>query len=184
MTAIPPIETKRLRLRAHTLEDFPACAAMWSDPIVTRYIGGMPSTEQQVWARVTGYLGHWSLKGFGYWALEERESGRYVGEIGFADFKRELEPSIKGIPEAGWALAPGAHGKGYATEALLAAVSWGDARFGAARTVCLIDPSNLASIRVAEKCGYRWTQRALYKGETTGLYSREPGTRSGASLVA
>jgi RimJ/RimL family protein N-acetyltransferase len=184
MTAIPALETKRLRLRAHKLEDFADCAAMWADPIMTRYIGGTPSTEQQVWSRMTGYLGHWSLMGFGYRAIEEKETDKYIGEIGFADFKRDVEPSIKGIPEVGWALASRMHGQGYAAEALQASVAWGDARFGLVRTVCLINPANLPSIRVAEKCGYRRIQQALYKGEATGLYSREPGTRSGASLDA
>ena len=174
MPDIPIIETKRLRLRPHKLEDFIDCAAMWADPLVTRYIGGNPSSEQQAWARMLNYLGHWALMDFGYWAIEEKETGRYVGELGFADFKREIEPSIKGIPEVGWALASPNHGKGYATEALQAAVAWGDERFGATRTVCLIDPGNLASIRVAQKCGYRQLQRAIYKGEPTLIFSRDP----------
>jgi len=179
MQNIPVLETKRLRLRAHRLEDFGGCAAMWADPIVTRHIGGKPSSEAETWKRMTGYLGHWSLMGFGYWAVEEKESGRYVGELGFADFKRDFEPSIKGIPELGWALVSSKHGQGFATEALGAAVAWGDARFGAARTVCIIDPGNLASIRVAQKCGYRELQRALYKGEPTIIFARDPRPRRG-----
>ncbi|MFI5348783.1 MAG: GNAT family N-acetyltransferase [Elusimicrobiota bacterium] len=170
MPNIPAVETKRLTLRPHKLEDFAACAAMWADPVVTRHIGGVPSTAQQAWARMTGYLGHWSLMGFGYWALEEKATGRYVGELGFADFKRELEPSIAGIPELGWALVPDVHGRGYATEAVRAAASWGDGRFG--RTVCLISPANIASIRVAEKCGFRRLRETAYKGETVFLFER------------
>jgi RimJ/RimL family protein N-acetyltransferase len=60
---------------------------------------------------------------YGYWAVEEKTSGRYVGELGFADFKRDIVPSIEGMPELGWALVPQFHGKGYATEALRAAVA-------------------------------------------------------------
>ena len=172
MPNIAAIETERLKLRPHRLDDLPACAAMWADPIVTRHIGGIPSTEQQVWARMTGYLGHWSLMGYGYWALEEKATGRYIGELGFADFKRELEPSIAGIPELGWALVSSAHGRGFATEAVRAATAWGDAHFGAARTVCLINPANLPSIRVAQKCGYRQLRESIYKGATVLLFER------------
>ena len=171
---IPILETERLKLRPHTLEDFPHCAAMWADPVVTRFIGGKPSTEQQSWMRMLGYAGHWALMGYGYWAVVEKASGQYVGEVGFADFQRELEPSIKGIPELGWALVASRHGQGYATEALRAAAAWGDARFGAARTVCLIDAANLASLRVAEKLGYGSPLPAMYKGEPLLLFSRGP----------
>ena len=88
------------------------------------------------------------------------------------EFKRELEPPILGFPEIGWVLAPHAHGRGYATEAVQAAVAWGDQHFGATRTVCLIHPENLRSIRVAEKCGYKELHRTTYKGQPTTLFER------------
>jgi RimJ/RimL family protein N-acetyltransferase len=78
----------------------------------------------------------------------------FVGEIGFADFKRDITPSIRGIPEMGWVLASAQHGKGYATEGVRAALGWADRHLAAARTVCIIGPGNTASIRVAEKAGY------------------------------
>lgn len=168
---VPVIETERLRMRGHRLADFDDSAAMWADPIVTRYIG-QPSTEQQSWARIRGYLGHWSLLGFGYWLVEEKTTGIFIGEVGFADFKREIEPSIKGIPETGWALIGSAHGKGYATEAVRAALAWGERRFESKRTVCIIDPENLASLRVAEKCGYREVAHTTYNGDPTILLAR------------
>src|SRR4051794_20789338 len=111
MECIPIIETDRLKLRPHQNEDFAECAAMWSDPNITRFTIGAPSSVQKSWMRMLAYRGHWSLLGFGYWAVEEKASGRYVGELGFADFKRDLEPSIKGMPELGWALAQHVHGK-------------------------------------------------------------------------
>ena len=122
-----------------------------------------------------GYIGHWSLLEFGYWVAEEKATGRFVGEIGFADYKRDLEPSLKGVPEIGWVLAAQAQGRGYATEAVRAAVAWGDARFCSARTACIIAPENLASVRVAVKCGYRDFALATYKGHPTVMYIREPG---------
>jgi RimJ/RimL family protein N-acetyltransferase len=170
--AVPVLESERLILRAHRIEDFDDCAAMWGDPGVTRHIGGRPSSREEVWTRILRYLGHWSLLGFGYWVIEDKATGRFVGEVGFADFKREMEPSLDGAPEIGWALAPWAHGRGLATEAVRAVVAWGATHFGARRTVCLISPENLASIRVAQKCGYREFARATYKGQPTLLFER------------
>ena len=169
---IPVIETPRLILRGHRLDDFPDCAAMWADPIVTRHIGGKAFSEEETWARFLRYAGHWLLLDFGYWAIEEKNTGSFVGELGFADYKREIKPSLKGVPELGWALASEAHGKGYATEAVGAALIWGEARFASARTVCIIHPENLASIHVAEKCGYKEFQRTTYKSHATIIFDR------------
>ena len=95
-----------------------------------------------------------------------------VGEIGFSEFKREIEPSFEGIPEAGWVLASTAQGQGYASEAVSAVLAWGDRKF-AGPTVCIINPENTASIRVALKCGYREVVRTTYKGAPTIQYRRE-----------
>lgn len=173
---VPALDTDRLTLRGHTLDDFNACAAMWADPLVTRHIGGRPSTEEEVWARVLRYAGLWALLGFGYWVVRERATGRFVGEVGLADFRREfvppLMPPLAGAPEVGWALASWAHGQGFATEAVRAAVAWSDTRVGADWTLCLISPENVASIRVAEKCGYRQAASAIYKGQETLILER------------
>ena len=158
----PVLETARLKLRAHRLEDFAACAAMWAAPAVTCYIGGKPLSEEETWTKLLRYVGHWSVMGFGYWAVEEKETGRFVGELGFAEFKREIQPSIRDTPEAGWIFSPAVHGKGYATEALREVLAWGETHFAGARTVCLVHPENLASIRLAEKCGYEKVRRTTY----------------------
>ena len=171
---VPILETARLKLRGHRLGDFTDCAAMWADPEVTRYIGGKPLNEEESWTKFLRYVGHWSLLNFGYWVVEEKATGMYVGEIGFADYKRDLEPSLKGTPEIGWVLSSQTHGRGYATEAVRAAIAWGDRRFKSPRTACIIAPENLASIRVAVKCGYREFQLASYKGKTTMVFVREP----------
>ena len=145
---------------------------MWSDPAVTRYIGGKPFAADEVWGKILRYAGLWSLLGFGYWAVEDRTSGRFVGEVGFADFKRDLAPSFSGAPEIGWALASWAHGAGMASEAVGAAIAWADAHLDATRTVCLINPDNAASIRVAGKSGYREFARTHYKDRPTILFER------------
>jgi RimJ/RimL family protein N-acetyltransferase len=170
---VPVIETKRLIMRGHRLDDFAHCASMWADPIVTRYIGGRPFSEEEAWARLLRYAGHWAMLGFGYWVIVRKDTGEFIGELGFADYKRDIVPSLDGMPELGWALAAKAHGQGYATEAVSAAVAWGEAHFGSARTVCIIHPENSASIRVAEKCGYQEFRRTTYKDHPTIVFARE-----------
>jgi RimJ/RimL family protein N-acetyltransferase len=169
---IPTLVTERLILRGHRLEDFADCSAMWGDPEVTRFIGGRAFPKDEVWTKLLRYVGHWSVLGFGFWVLEEKHTGRFVGEVGFADFKRDLQPSIEGIPEVGWVLAPWAQCRGLATEAVRAALGWGASHLPSQRTVCLISPENVASIRVAEKCGYREFHRTTYKNQPTVLFER------------
>lgn len=171
--AAPTVETNRLRLRAYRRDDFPALVAMWADPIVVRHVLGRASTEEETWARLLRYAGLWPLLGYGYWAVEERTSGAFVGDVGFADFRRETTPSLGGAPEAGWVLAPWAHGKGFATEAVRAAHVWSDAQLDReGHTVCMIAPQNTASIGVAIKCGYIEQGRVIYKGSDDVLFRR------------
>lgn len=172
MAEVPEIETERLLLRGHRLDDFDASAAMWADPAVARHIGGKPSTQEESWGRFLRYAGMWPLLGFGYWAIATKASGRFVGEAGFADFKRDLTPGFGGDPEIGWALASTAHGQGYGTEVVGALVAWGDANLPVKRTVCMIHPDNSPSIYVAKKFGYREFARATYKGQPTILFRR------------
>ena len=171
----PVIETERLRLRGHRLGDFANSAAMWCDPLVYRYITGMPAPESELWARLLRYAGHWVLLGFGYWLVEERATGGFIGAVEFADVKREIAPSLKGIPEIGWVIASPMHGKGYGTEAVRAALAWGDANFGSSRTACIVAPENAASLRLAAKFGYRERQRTTYMGDPTIMFTRKPG---------
>jgi RimJ/RimL family protein N-acetyltransferase len=171
-TAIPVLETERLRMRAHRVGDLEACLAMWSDPVVTRYIGGKPSSRQQTWSRLVNYAGHWALLGFGYWVLEEKTAGRFAGELGFADFQRDIAASMRDVPELGFALAPHAHGKGYATEAVAAVVAWGDRHLRSPRTVCLIDEDNAASLRVVQKAGYAIFESTTFNDRPTLFLER------------
>jgi RimJ/RimL family protein N-acetyltransferase len=159
----PAIDTARLSLRPHELADFDALAAMWADPAVVRHIGNQPSTREESWARLLRYRGHWALLGYGFWAVRERATGAFVGEVGIADFRRDFETPL-GV-EAGWVLAAGAHGKGYATEAVSAALAWGKAHAATREVAALVDVGNEASLRVARKCGFAEVMRGHYRGD-------------------
>ncbi len=174
----PTLRTARLVMDRHRPEDLADCAAIYADVALMRHTnGGKVSTRTESWARVLRFAGSWSLVGFGYWAVREARSGRFVGDVGFCDLRRDIVPSLDGIPEIGWALASWAHGNGYATEAASAAIRWADAVLPHPDTVCLIDPDNAASLRVAEKVGYAETGRGrLEAAETIILRRGRPPT--------
>ncbi len=169
---VPVIETERLVLRGHRLDDFEALAAMWGDPEVARFIGGKPSTRDDSWARLLRYVGHWQLLGFGFWAVEVKGERQLIGDVGFADWKRDITPSLDGVPEGGWVFSPAVHGRGYASEAVQAVVAWGDQHWGGKTTACIVSPDNIASVRIAEKHGFREFARSDFKGSPIVQFRR------------
>jgi len=163
MTDIPVIETERLRLRPHRADDFQDMQALWGDPRTVRFIGGQPLDDQAVWFRMLRYAGLWPLLGYGYWAVEDRQGGAYLGDAGLANFRRGLA-FLNGMPEIGWVLSPVAAGRGLATEAVARITAWADKKLGAPVTRCIIDPANAPSLRVAEKAGYQPIGRNMLGG--------------------
>jgi len=170
---VPVLETERLLMRGRTLDDFPVFEKMWADERVTRHITHKPQTTAETWSKFMRGVGHWTLMGFGYWAVIEKETSRVIGEVGFSEFLRALEPSTFGEPEIGWVLAQEVHGKGYATEAAKAAIAWGDVHLVGKRMSCLIEPDHKASIHVAEKCGFSETFRTVFMDEPLMVLHRD-----------
>ena len=143
---------------------------MWSEPGVYRYITGKPSDREQSWARLVRYHGFWPMLGYGFWAIEHE--GRYVGEAGIANFGRDMDPPLGDTPEAGWALHPAEHGKGFATEALAAVLDWTDRNIKQDSIVAMVDVGNDASLKLATKCGFLPGRPATYHGEPVTLLER------------
>jgi len=168
------IETERLILRPQVEADYEALCEMWADPEVVRYISGVPSTREQTWGRLLRGAGMWIMKGYGTFAVIAKEDGRLLGDVGHADYHRGLGETFDPYPEAGWVLGSHAHGKGYATEAVTAAHKWFDENRPETRSVCIISPENTASLRVAEKVGYRPFGRVDYNGEVIMLERMRP----------
>lgn len=153
MTAPPTLRTSRLVLSPPTLEDHAELAAMWSDPAVYAGLQPRPLTREEAWHRLLRYVGHWQLVGYGHWLAREADSGAYVGEVGLMDSRRLSVPDFEGTPEAAWAMLGRAQGRGFAREAVDAMLAWADAQFP--RTVCIIAPTNAASLRLAARAGYQ-----------------------------
>lgn len=150
---IPELETERLRLRAWQEDDLPSLAGFMASE-ASRFVGG-PLNEADSWRRMAVFLGHWSLKAFGPWALEEKSSGRPAGYAGL------WHPHGFPEPEVLYTLYDGFRGKGLATEAALACRGHAYRTLGWKTVVSFIMPGNEASERVAARLG------AVREGVTT-----------------
>lgn len=145
---IPTIETERLTLRPFREADATALFELSQHPEVVRYVGDrrLP-TVQEAWRAVAGWIGHWALRGYGQWAIEERASGSFIGRAGI------INPADWPGAEVGYLLGRPWWGRGYATEAARTAMDWGFREIGFPDLLSLIDPDNLASIAVATRLG-------------------------------
>lgn len=121
------------------------------DPEVMRYVGDrhLP-TLQETWRAVAAWIGHWVLRGYGQWAVEERGSGRFIGRLGVHN------PVGWPGPEIGYMLGKPWWRRGYATEGAQAAMDWAFTQIGFEELISLIDPANAASIGVATRLGEVW----------------------------
>lgn len=138
--------TERLRFRPWRTDDFEAYAEQYTDADRAHFIGGA-TTREDAWRRFASVIGHWALRGHGYWAVEELDGGRFVGSVGLG--RPEGWPDL----EVGYWLVPSAHGKGYATEAAAAARDCAFDEMRAETLISLIHPDNEPSKRVAERLG-------------------------------
>ncbi|HEX8506305.1 MAG TPA: GNAT family N-acetyltransferase [Hymenobacter sp.] len=172
--AVPVLVTPRLRLRGFRADDFEPWFAMSRKIEYYRYFTPEPMPAEEVWKLVLRSAGHWALMGYGFWAVEELATGRFVGAIGFLNLKRALKPALGETPEIGWVMDPAVHGRGYATEGVAAALAWGTSHFGPVRTVCIIHPDNEPSLRLAAKFGYQEYARTTYHEQPIVLLER-PG---------
>jgi len=145
---VPELRTQRLLMRGFREDDLDAWAAICADREVTRWVGeGDGLSRQRAWRLMAYFLGHWDLRGFGQWALVERETGELVGRAGL------LQPEAWPGLEVGWLVAREHWGRGFAPEAGRAAMEWARDELGADHIISLIEDANERSARVAEKLG-------------------------------
>ncbi|UWQ33452.1 GNAT family N-acetyltransferase [Leisingera sp. M527] len=171
----PVLETDRLILRPHRVQDFADVAALWANPETVRFIQPTVETPEGAWAKLMFHHGHWQAMGFGVWVITERGSGQYLGETGFFVTPRQCDPLLGDAVEASWVLAPEAQGQGIAAEAVLRTHAWADTAGLWPETVCLLDPENTASQKLAAKTGYEFRQKVQYRGGTSLVMARKTG---------
>ncbi|OLE56339.1 MAG: GNAT family N-acetyltransferase [Cyanobacteria bacterium 13_1_40CM_2_61_4] len=142
------LETERLILRMFREDDAEAHARICADPEVMRYLGeGHTLSTLEAWRQLAFLVGHWQLRGYGHFALEEKSSGKLAGRIGFLN-----PPGWPGF-ELGWTLGREFWGKGYATEGARRALQYAFEELDRDHVISLIYPDNKASINVAKRLG-------------------------------
>jgi RimJ/RimL family protein N-acetyltransferase len=141
----PTLETPRLILRPTRAEDFDPYAALMADE-ASKFIGG-PQVRAAAWRGFVSVAGAWAMQGYSMFSLIEKSTGRWIGRAG--PWVPEGWPGT----EVGWGLGKHAYGKGYATEAAVAAIDWAFEALGWSEVIHCIDPQNLASQKVAQRLG-------------------------------
>ena len=142
---IPTLITERLTLRPLKAADFDVFAEFYASDR-SKLIGG-PANREMSWRILAVEIGHWSLRGYGRWAVEETQSGRFAGVIG------PWNPEGWPEPEIGWDLMAGFEGKGYATEAATAALAYAFDTLNWSTAISLVAEPNHGSRRVAQRLG-------------------------------
>ena len=168
----PRLETERLVLRGFEGGDFDAYLATMQDPEVMRYLGSDALGREEATRRISMFAGFWQLQGRGMWGVELKSGGPIVGQVGLFDLRRDMQPSIEGLPEMGWIFDRSVHGQGIAFEAASAALAWHDATFGIMEIPAIISLGNEASMRLAERLGFVRDPDAVYRNEPLALFRR------------
>ncbi|MDX6696461.1 MAG: hypothetical protein QOF02_4064 [Blastocatellia bacterium] len=163
------LETERLVLRMWRESDFEEYARICADPEVMRYLSGKPFSRLEAWRHMAFLVGHWQLRGYGYWVLEEKASGRLIGRLGL-----QYPAGWPGF-EIGWTLARESWGKGYATEGARKVLGYAFTEMDREHVISLIHSDNIGSIKVAERLGEQVEGRTEVMGMDVLIYgiSRE-----------
>jgi len=168
----PSLETECLRLRGFRRDDLDALADMLGNATVALHLGGEPATREDSWRKLMMAVGQWSLLGFGYWAVETKADGKFVGQVGFGIFERGIVADYAELPEMGWIFSPTVHGQGVALDASRAALDWLEKSQGPPPIWAIISPGNVASLKLAERLGFERQADAVYHDEPIAVVHR------------
>ena len=168
------LETDRLILRNIDPErDFEAWARLMADERTVQFLDGKVLDRALAWRNMAAIIGHWEIRGYGFFSVESRETGEWLGRVG------PWYPEGWPAPEIGWAICPGHWGHGYATEAARASINYAFGELGWSHIIHVILAGNERSISVAKKIGstYCRSQQGL-PGVTAGevvIYEQSGG---------
>lgn len=162
---VPEIQTERLLLRGLRADDLEAYVELMADPEVTRFLSdGRPLSRGDAWRQLAMIIGHWELRGYGLWAVEERATGAFLGRVGC--FEPDGWPGF----EVGYTLARRAWGKGYASEAAAAALHYARTTLGRTDVISIIRVGNAGSVNVATKLGASLVDTIDFFGGRAEIY--------------
>ena len=164
---IPVIETDRLILRGWRPSDAAPFVGFFADGSISRFMGG-PLAAGKAWEMMATEIGHWSLRGFGMWAVEEKHGAPFAGYCGL------WEPGDWPETEIGWIFLPEHQGKGFATEAGLRVRAWAYDELKRNTLVSYIHPENEPSKRVAQRLGASHERTIELRGSPVEVF-RHPG---------
>ena len=168
------LHTPRLLLRPYEAADAAPMMEIHQDPDVAKHLvtGGAPGGITVAWRNIAMMVGHWHLRGYGQWAIVEKADGQVIGRVGL--WNPEGWPGI----ELGWLIRRDRWRNGFATEAALASLGWAWDHVETDHIISLIQPDNVASIRVAEKIGERLEGDYEMNGTTMCVYGIHRDARS------
>ncbi|MGE5373749.1 MAG: GNAT family N-acetyltransferase [Bacteroidota bacterium] len=160
------LETPRLLLRRQVPADLDDLWALYCDPEITKYIPDAPRTREEAREELEWHMnGHPRNPDLGLWATTHKASRKFIGRCGLLPWEIEGQHEV----EVAYTIARPYWGQGLATEAAKAISQYGLEALKLPRLVCLIDPDNIASQRVAEKMGMTYEKR-VDEGEYTPFF--------------
>ena len=179
----PVLLTERLELSRPQVSDRAGLRALIEPGEVRRFLGGMEPDDHDVFMRLLRNAGSWALYGYGTFMVRERGEEAIVGNCGVFHSWRGFGRGLDDIAETGWIVAKSAWGKGYAQEAMAAALAWFEREHGGKPTLCMIEQGHRASEAVAAKLGYAAFDRVEERDERPlVVYRRDAGGARAAAI--
>jgi len=168
------LTTQRLELSRPRASDRADLLAMMTPDAVREFLGPAEASESDVFARLLRNAGSWALYGYGTFMVREKgRDGTIVGNCGVFRSFRGFGRGLDDVPEAGWIVAEPHFGKGYAVEAMRAALAWFDREHGPERIACMIEEGHKASMAIAAKLGFvEYGRHRPDEGRALVLYER------------
>lgn len=163
--SVPHLQTERLMLREYRREDFDVFADQFANPVSAAHFG--PADGHTAWRIFCSHAGLWLIHGAGWWAVEERQTGQLVGNVG-AFFREDST-----VMELGWSTYGEFRGQGFANEAAAAALNYAFEIRREPKVRALIASANTSSLRVAQRLGLTYEAETEIYGKAIGCYTLE-----------
>ena len=150
------LETERLLLRHQRIEDLDELWALYCDPEITKYIPDAPRSREEAKEELEWHMnGHPRNPNLGLWATIHKETGKFIGRCGLLPWTIECRPEV----EVAYTFAREYWGQGLGKEVAQAILHYGFEELKLTRMICVIDPENFASQKIAQRIGMTMEKR-------------------------